>query len=209
MSFLEDAWEQREEKVYKELFKDTGPGIYPLDTELFQSQFNYESVDPRWLHLGVFKCPPSGDRKTWLYVTSGMSNPWETDEPQEYSGYGTEFVLETAEESDWAINVLRSLIAFNILLAIGHFGDKPLLDYGDRIPFSLESNIAAMLVTEPKDYPITIELMSGKVDLLQIVGITQSELEHAKENGSDKLSEMLLSSLGSFITDRERNSVVS
>ena len=97
MSFLENAWEQREEKAYKSLFYDLGEGIYPLDSGPFSDQFNYEDIDPRWLHLGVFKCPPSSERKTWIYVTSEMSNPWESDEPQEYSGYGAEFIFETAE----------------------------------------------------------------------------------------------------------------
>lgn len=209
MSFLEEAWEQREEDIFKALFKDLGEGIYPLDSELFNNQFNYENVDPRWLHLGVFKCPPSGDRKTWLYVTSGMSTPWESDEPQEYSGYGTEFLFETTNECDWAINVLRSLIAFNIMLAIGHYGDKPLLEYGDRIPFEVEPNIKAMLIVEPKDFPVCFELISGKVDLMQVVGITEAELEYANSQGSDRLSELLFSVIGNYVTDTERDSVVS
>jgi len=62
MSLLEDSWEQREEQVYPELFGGTGEGIYPLDASLFKNQFGIDSVDPRWLHFGVFKCAPTSDR---------------------------------------------------------------------------------------------------------------------------------------------------
>jgi len=209
MDLLEESWEQREEVIYKSLFSDLGEGIYPLDAELFKTQFDYENIDPRWMHLGVFKCPPTSDRKTWLYVSSGMSNPWESEEPEDYSGYGTEFILETEIESDWAINVLRSLIAFNILVAIGNYGDKPLLDIGDRVPYSIEPNIKSMMIVAPSDYPESFDLKSGKVDFLQVVGITEDELVHAQENGSDELAKLLLRNIKSFVTDAGRHSVLS
>ena len=107
MSLLEDAWEEREEVVYPEVFGDTGPGIYPLSNDVFE-QLDAQSVDPRWLTHGVFQSPPNDTRNTWVYVTSGMSNPWESDELQEYSGFGVEFVLETEQASTWAINVLQT-----------------------------------------------------------------------------------------------------
>lgn len=87
MSLLEESWEEREEKSYKDIFGDTGPGIFPLTNEFFD-RMNARAVDPRWLTHGVLKCPPNGSRPTWAYVTSGMSNPWEADEPEEYSGLG-------------------------------------------------------------------------------------------------------------------------
>lgn len=64
MSLLEDSWEQREEIVYPKLFGETGEGIYPLDSEIFQNQFQIQEIDPRWLHYGVFKCPPNESRET-------------------------------------------------------------------------------------------------------------------------------------------------
>ena len=182
MSLQEDSWEQREEQIYPELFGGTGEGIYPLDASLFKNQFGVDDVDPRWLHYGVFKCAPTIERNTWLYVTSGMSNAWESDNPEEYSGFGTEFILETDEENDWAINTLRSLVAFNILVSVGHYGDKPLLDYGDRIPMSIEPNISSLMVVKPNQFPESFDLISGKVDILQITGITALELDYAKEN---------------------------
>lgn len=208
MSLLEDSWEQREEQVYPQLFGGTGEGIYPLDASLFKNQFGIEDIDPRWLHFGIFKCAPTSERRTWVYVTSGMSNTWESDAPQEYSGFGTEFILETEVESDWAINILRSLVAFNILVSVGHFGEKPLVDYGDRIPMKIEPSIASLMVVKPLQYPEYFDLESGRVDILQITGITAQELEYAKANGSEALALKLFESEGSFALKPERFGVI-
>ena len=208
MSLLEDSWEQREEQIYPELFGGTGEGIYPLDAPLFENQFGVDSIDPRWLHFGVFKCAPTSGRKTWVYVTSGMSNTWESEDPQEYSGFGTEFILETDEESDWAINALRSLVAFNILLSVGHYGDKPLVDYGDRIQMKIEPNISSLMVVKPNQFPESFALISGKVDILQVTGITAQELDYAKENSSEELANKLFESQGSFTLKPDRLSVI-
>ncbi|MCG7529977.1 suppressor of fused domain protein [Psychrobium sp. MM17-31] len=208
MSLLEDAWEQREVQIYPALFGGTGEGIYPLDNTIFSNQFNVEEIDPRWLHFGVFKCPPIATRDTWVYVTSGMSNPWEHVEPDEFSGFGMEFILETDIEYDWAIPIMRSLLAFNILVSVGHYGDKPLIDYGDRIPQSVAQNIASLLVVEPKLFPSSFQLTSGRVDLLQITGITVQELEFAKVQGSDELANKLFDCYGSFKIEPKRLSIV-
>lgn len=207
MSLLEDAWEEREEVVYPEVFGDTGPGIYPLSNDVFE-QLDAQSVDPRWLTHGVFQSPPNDTRNTWVYVTSGMSNPWESDEPQEYSGFGVEFVLETEQASTWAINVLHTLMAYNLMLASGQMGEPGLLDYGDRIPFALSDDIAAMVIAPPFQLPENIDIKSGRVDFLQIVGVTEAELTYAQETSSEALIEMLIEETGGLITAKQRKSVV-
>lgn len=207
MSLLEDAWEEREEVVYPEVFGDTGPGIYPLSNDVFE-QLDAQSVDPRWLTHGVFQSPPNDTRNTWVYVTSGTSNPWESDEPQEYSGFGVEFVLETEQASTWAINVLHTLMAYNLMLASGQMGEPGLLDYGDRIPFALSDDIAAMVIAPPFQLPENIDIKSGRVDFLQIVGVTEAELTHAQETSSEALIEMLIEETCGLITAKQRKSVV-
>ena len=207
MSLLEDAWEEREEVVYPEVFGDTGPGIYPLSNGVFE-QLDAQSVDPRWLTHGVFQSPPNDTRNTWVYVTSGMSNPWESDEPQDYSGFGVEFVLETEQASTWAINVLHTLMAYNLMLASGQMGEPGLLDYGDRIPFALSDDIAAMVIAPTFQLPENIDIKSGRVDSLQIVGVTEAELTYAQETSSEALIEMLIEETGGLITAKQRKSVV-
>ncbi|MFH2044874.1 MAG: suppressor of fused domain protein [Pseudomonadota bacterium] len=207
MSFLEICWEQREESIYKSLLEDLGPGIYPLDANVFRDKFKREELDPRWFHYGVFKCPPVANRKHWVYISSGMSNPWETDSPEEYSGFGTEFLIETQEESAWAITALHSLVAFNILLSVGHYGDKPLVDYGDRMPLSVEPYITNVMVTQPRDFPSSFNLDSGRVDLLQITGITADELSYAKRTSSEELAQLIYRKMGTLAFNPKRESV--
>ena len=207
MSFLEESWEEREEKAYKQIFDDTGPGIYPLSTEIFD-RMNANTVDPRWLTHGVFKCPPTENRKTWAYVTSGMSNPWETESPEEYSGLGVEFLLETNEEEMWAVDVLQTLMAYNLLLAAGKLGDFTPFDYGNRVPFALSADIKTMMFAHPVNFPGSFSIKSGRVDLLQVVGITPAELEVAKQTSSEELKEIIVSNIGGLITSKERASVV-
>ncbi|MDO8826196.1 suppressor of fused domain protein [Methylophaga sp.] len=206
MSFLEESWEEREEKSYKEIFGDTGPGIFPLSNEIFD-RMNAKSIDPRWLTHGVFKCPPAGNRNTWAYVTSGMSNPWEAEEPEEYSGLGVEFLMETENEETWAIEVLQTLMAYNLLLAAGQMGDFLPLDYGHRVPLALSESIKTMMFTQPVDYPDHFSINSGRVDLLQVVGITPSELEAAKQTSSEEIKQKLVSNTGGLVTSKERESV--
>jgi hypothetical protein len=207
VSFLEESWEQREEILYREIFGDTGPGIYPLSNSIF-SRMNAKEIDPRWLTHGVFKCPPSETRKTWAYVTSGMSNPWETEFPEEYSGLGVEFLMETENEELWAIEVLQTLMAYNLLLTSGQMGDFPPLNYGHRVPLALSENIKAMLFTQPINFPESFSIKSGKVDLLQAVGITLEELEAAKQSSSEAIKIKLLEATENLITSKERESVI-
>jgi hypothetical protein len=206
MSFLEESWEEREEKSYKEIFGNTGSGIFPLSNEIFD-RMNAKNIDPRWLTHGVFKCPPTDERKTWAYVTSGMSNPWEAEEPQEYSGLGVEFLMETENEETWAIEVLQTLMAYNLLLATGQMGDFPPLDYGHRVPLALSESIKIMMFAHPVNVPSQISIKSGRVDLLQVVGITPSELAAAKQTSSEEIREKLISNTGGLVTSKERESV--
>ncbi|HRH77131.1 MAG TPA: suppressor of fused domain protein [Cellvibrionaceae bacterium] len=207
MSFLEESWEQREDTSYKEVFGDTGSGIYPLSNKIFE-RMNAKTVDPRWLTHGVFKCPPNGNRKTWAYVTSGMSNPWDAEVPAEYSGLGIEFLMETEDEETWAIEILQTLVAYNLLLSDGQMGNFPPLDYGHRVPFALSETIKTMLFVRPVNFPSGFSIKSGQVDFLQVVGITHAELEAAKQSSSEEIRAKLIEVTGGLVTYKGRASVV-
>jgi len=208
MTFLEQAWQEREEEKYTEIFGSLGEGIYPLDPDLFKVQYQQDSFDPRWLHYGVFASPPNEKRKSWAYVSSGMSNPWEKDEKDEYSGLGVEFVLETSDEAPWAIAVVRSLIAYNILLSVGRFGDYPMLDYGHRIPMKLTPSLSHVMLVKPTHYKGSIDLISGRVDFLHTIGITSGEYALAKESNSDSLYQLLKKEGVYPLTSRDRKEIV-
>lgn len=210
-SALEAVWEHREEVVYPRLFGPKARGIFVLDFDLFRNIFKQESVDPRWLFYGVLEHGPT-DRGTYHYVTSGASNPWEVEPEdyatQEFSGLGTELVLETLDSADWPIVVLQRLLAFNILLAHGRYGDSKPLDYWHRVPLggsiTGDSVVRHLLIAPPDAYPAQFSLVSGKVDLLHVVGITEKERDYGKAHGSEALLKLLKDHDAFPVTDPDR-----
>jgi Suppressor of fused protein (SUFU) len=123
--WFEKIWEYREEIIYPELFGEL-EGIYALSADIFLKTFGQETYDPRWLFYGVFVSPPSGKRNSWLYVTSGMSNPWddESPNPSGLSGLGCEFVFETVEKADWAILHVQNIMAVELVALVGITDDE-------------------------------------------------------------------------------------
>jgi len=219
MSSLEEVWAYREETLYPQLFGEKHNGIFVLDHDDFTS-LGAENIDPRWLHLGVFEFEPTPARNSWLYVTSGGSTPWETEpadyNPEEYSWLGSELVIEVPSQpqDQWPIKLLRRLLAYNVLLAHGRFGeDKPVFDYGDRIPIGDvirekgAIGLRCVVLAEPKHYPATAQLASGQFDFLHAVGITDSEKDWARAHSSEALLRLLEVHGGFPVTDPRRKAV--
>lgn len=214
---LESVWELREEQLYPQLFGPRSRGTFVLDMGDF-AQFGCQDVDPRWLHLGVFEFEPTDERPSWLYVTSGGSNPWEQTPAEynvdEYSWLGVEFLLETVAQGDWAIHLLKRLFAFHILAMHGHFGERPGIDYGSRIPIrgplnQDQSALDCVIAVEPGCVAATQILPSGKFDFIELVGITSAELEYAKSAGTTALWERLQEAGLGAVTDVARESIVA
>lgn len=214
-AWFERSWEIREESVYTSLFGSTGPGIYKLDAELFTVDFGQKTLDPRWLYYGVFECPPTDRRPTWLYVSSGLSNAWDDDSPNpdQWSGLGCEFTLQAREQSSWALFLLRRIVAFQILLAHGRFKDRKPLELWDRIPLQLPidghlSCLTWLLVAKPMDFPPDHQLPSGRFEFFQLVGITEKEAAYARKNGGQRLLKRLSQRGFGSITDPARECVL-
>jgi hypothetical protein len=212
--WFEEVWACREETVYPRLFGPMGRGIFPLSATIFVDVFKQE-FDPRWLHYGVFEFPPTQARASWLYVTSGMSNAWEDEEPRPDgpSGFGCEFVFETMAQQNWAIVRLQHLMAFQILLVHGRYpGREPLSPY-DRIPLRVSispepSELRWLILAPPESYEARFQLASGWVDLYAVFGATEDEAALAREQGGDRLVEILKRHAAFPVTDPSRRSVV-
>lgn len=212
---LEGVWEYREEVLYPQFFGAKRRGIFVLDADIFLKTFKQEALDPRWLHYGVVEHGPT-NRGTFYYVTSGASNPWDVAPEeygkQEFSGFGTELVMETLVAADWPIVVLQRLLAFNILLVHGRFGEPNPLDYWHRVPVGSivdESELKHLVIAPPINYEAQVVLASGKVDLLHVVGITEQERDYAKEHGSDELVSRLKAADAFPVTNPNRQSVIA
>jgi hypothetical protein len=214
---LEEVWRIREEDVYPALF---GPGsgrIYTLSQEFFSKRFQRDDVDPRWLFYGVLAFAPTSARQSWLYVTSAHSNPWDEEpasfNPDGISGAGVEFVFETGEAGDWAVLALQGILAFDVLLRAGQFGDKPPLDTHDRIPLRAPINgneschLRNIILMEPTHFPATFQLPSGGVRFLSIAAVTDGELAEAKATSSERLLDRLRAAGHLPVNDVRRTSI--
>ncbi len=215
---LEEVWRIREEDIYPRLFGPVSRGIFPLSQELFSRRFGQVDVDPRWLFLGVFEFAPTPERSSWLYVTSGHSNPWDGD-PHDYreeneSGAGVEFIFAASEQGDWAIQTLQAMLAFDLLLGAGQLGNGGPLSLHARIPLRAPINgdescqIRNLVLVEPENGPTEFQLPSGKVILASFTGITDAELAFAKSNGSAALIEKLRAAGFHPTTNPRRHSIL-
>jgi hypothetical protein len=215
---LEEVWRLREEEVYPALFGPLGRGIFPLTQELFGRRFGQTDVDPRWLFLGVLEFPPTPDRTSWLYVTSGYSNPWD-EEPDAYdptgeSGAGVEFTFAISEQGDWAVETLQAVLAFDLLLGVGRFPNRQRLSLHDRIPLRGPLNgkpdceIRNLVLVEREDGPQEFSLPSGEVILVGFTGMTDAELAFAKSNGSSALIDKLRAAGHHPVTNPHRRSLL-
>jgi hypothetical protein len=212
-NWFEGAWRDREDRVYHELFGDLGPGIYTLDAEVF-GKFGQKNLDPCWLTHGVFECPPNDRRSSWLYVSSGLSNAWDdtAPEPDAISGLGSEFLMETVEQSRWAIVILRQLVAYQILLAHGRYPGKVVLGFWDWIDLRTPIDSSASLMTKVLFIPSPNnggprQLSTGRFSFLQIVGLTGEELAFMQKHGVAKLHPLLLQMGAAPVINPKRSSI--
>lgn len=215
-SWFENVWAEREERVYRSLFGDLGEGVYTASAATYQ-RYGQEPANPGWLHHGVFACPPHGDRQHWLYVTSGLSNPWNLDapgvDPSGFSGLGFELCLAVPEPAEWAAQLLHNLMAYELLVAVGRYPGAELFEYGNRIPLrgsitpALDSLIRWLLVETPRQFTPSFQLPSGRVDLFMLVGATEAEVEFARQASQDALVALLGEQGAAPVTDPTRASI--
>lgn len=214
--WFEGIWKQREEVIYPRLFGPLAPTIHTLSASWFQAM-GFNEVDPRWLTHGVLESPPNAHRDNWLYVTTGLSNPWGVDpatQPQDsYSGLGFEFFMQTAVPAPWAITVLCSLMAMQILAA-QELVEGGLLELFDRVPLgrsidgSSESLVRNVLILPPEHIPAQAQLDSGVFDLLLCIGITDAEMQFARAQDGPGLQKLLRHHGYLPVTDAARPSMV-
>lgn len=209
-SWFEAAWEQREEQVYRVCSVTSAPGSTPGPEPVPRRRSRPALADPWGLRVA-----PNAQRDSWLYVTSGLSNAWhaEQPEPDGWSGMGRELLLETREQSPWALYLLRHFCAYQLLLSAGHFGERPLLDEWDRMRLGnpidgAGSLVESVLFIAAPGFPGTQQLLSGRFDFLQLVGLTAAEHTWAQAEGYPELLQRLAQAGASPVIDPRRASVL-
>lgn len=214
-TLLDRVWAQRENEVYPALFGPLGPGVYAIPMEIFTEAFE-RSPDPRWLHIGVFASPPNRDRDHAVYVSSGLSNPWEDDAagPTQPSGLGIEYLFASRIAGDWAVEMMHRILAYDLLLSHGRLQGQEPLNVGHRIPLGRSmvphspSAVTRVLIAAPSRLPSGFRLDSGEVRFLQLIGITDDEAALAREQGDEALVRLLRQHDAYDVTDPLRRSLV-
>jgi hypothetical protein len=214
----EEIWRIREEDVYPKLFGAKSRGIFTLDDKVFR-QFGQETFDPLWFFLGVWEFAPTEARPCWMYVTSGLSNPWNWDDESNtasdpttdvMSGFGMEFLFATPQQGDWAIRYLQTLLAYDILLYCDCFPDRGPIGPGNRVSFNAPLNrdpecaLRGAIVSRADAFPSGFVLPSGQVEFFTVTGVADDEISFARENSTNILIERLVAAGAYPVTNPER-----
>jgi hypothetical protein len=219
MLWFQDIWRDREERAYPELFGELPSTLIPLREETLRNILGPGvTLDDNWLHHAVVEVAPNSKHPDWLYVTTGLSQPWKIDDPAKldrngFSGLGFEMVLRSRDRAGWAVDVLHGLMAYQ-LGVYNEVKRGKLFEYYDWMPLNgpisprqPESEVRGMFISRPPDYPARFELRSGQVDLLQIVGITGPELAYGLSLGMRRLEKLLYEQGAAPVTNPSRLSI--
>ncbi|MEV9641470.1 suppressor of fused domain protein [Mammaliicoccus sciuri] len=149
----------------------------------------------------------------WHIVTFGFSELYEKEsENTECSGYGFELSFRVARSKDeeeppaWALNLLQNMGRYvfnsnNIFVA----GDY--LDANGPICLGADTQLTALAFIRDPELD-TLHTPNGRVEFLQMVGITEDELEAMKIWNTRGLLEAGKAEIPGYITDLSRNSML-
>lgn len=156
-----------------------------------------------WSGGGIYQYPPSGNRSSWHYVTSGLSQPHIDDDgnPQpvvdddgeRYSGFGIELVISTIKKVAWAPDVLINLVKYLLFQQ-----NSRVIVPGDRIPcngplvLETSTRLTHLVATSSSEYETEILLPVGQCHLVHLIGCTQREIDAAVTMGHGTAGSIVL-----------------
>ncbi|MEK4047742.1 suppressor of fused domain protein [Paenibacillus sp. FSL H8-0048] len=149
----------------------------------------------------------------WHFVTFGFSELYEKEsEDLEYSGYGFELTFRLARSSSeqeppaWAINLLQNMARYVFssgnIFASGHH-----LDANGPICLGADTRLTALAFTDDPELP-AVDTPNGRVEFLQMVGITADELEAMMSWNTNAFLEASQEVLPLYITELARDSLL-
>lgn len=209
--WFEETWRYRETVLYPEQLGGTSDGSIVTIPYAAFAQMGVEQVDPRWLHCGVLTFAPTAWRSSFTFVTSGLSNAWDTDRPHalSLSGLGIELRIDNPSDEHWVKDVLLRLSAMQLLIGAGRVTGARVLGHGDLVKvgaetFGAESEMTSLLATKVAD----LRLVSGRFEMIQLFAITDAERQLVATQGVDVLLAVLRRDTTYPINDLARRSVV-
>ena len=165
---LSQASRVREEIVYKKLFPAIKSEFFVPQKAKLVAFGGKELIEVGW---GVFQIEPTEKNPHWIYLTSGLSNPFDDEEFEDYeeSGYGFELAMYTQKKSPWAISVLWNLMGY-VLTTGNIFADGHVMPLNGPIDGE-KSALKSLIFYDDR----TFSLPTGSFTLLTALGITEEE----------------------------------
>lgn len=149
----------------------------------------------------------------WHFVTYGFTELYEKEsEHAEDSGYGFELtfrlVRDTEEEEPpgWALNLLQNMGRY-VFNSGNVFRAGDYLDANGPICMDADTKLTALAFVEDPQLP-NIDTPNGRVEFLQMVGITGDELEAMQTWNTLGVLSTGLTYLPKYITDLTRESLL-
>lgn len=149
----------------------------------------------------------------WHFVTFGFSELYEKESDNtDYSGFGFELTFRLAREEDeeeppaWALNLLQNMGRY-VFNSGNVFASGDYLDANGPICLGSETKLTALAFVEDPELP-AVFTTNGRVEFLQMVGITEDELEAIKTWSTIRMLETCQEILPGYITDLSRDSVL-
>ncbi|WBS02296.1 suppressor of fused domain protein [Pseudoduganella sp. SL102] len=149
----------------------------------------------------------------WHYVTYGFSELYDKEEEdEEVSGYGFEltFRLRAAEGATeaprWVFSLLQNLARY-VFNTGNVFRPGEWMTANGPIALDTATRICSMAMANDPELP-AIETPNGRLEFIQVVGLTQEEEYAAKQWSPQYLLDTFLPHMPLWITDLERGSLL-
>ncbi|MGE7111877.1 suppressor of fused domain protein [Lysinibacillus sp. NPDC047702] len=149
----------------------------------------------------------------WHFVTYGFSELYEKEfENEEYSGYGFELTFrlvrnENEEEPPaWALNLLQNMGRY-VFNSGNVFRTGDYLDANGPICLDTDTQLTALAFTQDPELA-EIVTPNGKMAFLQMVGITEDELEAMQTWNTLSMLQAGIQQIPNYITDLTRASLL-
>jgi suppressor of fused len=150
----------------------------------------------------------------WHIVTYGLTELYQKESPDpEVSGYGFEltFRLGCAPDEEeppvWAMNFLQNLARYVFQTGNG-FAAGHHMTLNGPIALEQETGITAVIFAADPELPPT-KSPFGSIEFLQVVGITEGELEAVQAWNSTPFTELLRAHNPLLVTDLGRKSMLT
>lgn len=149
----------------------------------------------------------------WHIVTFGFSELYEKESKDlNYSGYGFELTFRVVRGKDeeeppaWAINLLQNMARY-VFNSGNIFSAGDFFDANGPICLGADTKLTALAFIPDPELD-ALHTPNGFVEFLQVVGITEDELEAMKIWSTEGLLEAAEGELPGYVTDLSRNSVL-